>query len=172
MPAVKMTLHQCIFVLSSSWDGRPYGCNRHRPKRGGCFAPFGGRARSPSNKMWSKPRPTSVLSAILIHPAVWPQQTWAENWGWEGKVGSPSNTIYPGPRPTSVPSSILIHPAVWPQQARAKIGGCAHFGAGELCPHLTQCDLDRGPPPCQVSSWSIQPFGHNKMSQTGQITVW
>jgi len=25
--------------------------------------------------------PTSVPSGILIHPAVWPQQTWAENWG-------------------------------------------------------------------------------------------
>ena len=30
-------------VLSSSWDGRPFGCNRHGPKRGGgCCAPFGG----------------------------------------------------------------------------------------------------------------------------------
>jgi len=27
------------------------------------------------------PRPTSVPSGILIYPAVWPQQTWVENWG-------------------------------------------------------------------------------------------
>jgi len=27
------------------------------------------------------PRPTSLPSDILIHPAVWPQQTWADNWG-------------------------------------------------------------------------------------------
>jgi len=27
------------------------------------------------------PRPTSVPSGILIHPAVWPQKTCAENWG-------------------------------------------------------------------------------------------
>ena len=27
------------------------------------------------------PMPTSVPSAILIHPDVWPQYTWAENWG-------------------------------------------------------------------------------------------
>ena len=27
------------------------------------------------------PRPTSVPSGILIHPALWPQQTWTENWG-------------------------------------------------------------------------------------------
>ena len=31
--------------------------------------------------MWPGPRPTSVPSGILIHPAVWPQQTWAKNWG-------------------------------------------------------------------------------------------
>jgi len=37
------------------------------------------------------PRPTSIPSSILIHPAVWPQQTWAENWGlypfWGGELG-------------------------------------------------------------------------------------
>jgi len=38
-------------------------------------------AGSPSNAMWSAPRPTSVPSGILIHPGIWPQQTWAENWG-------------------------------------------------------------------------------------------
>jgi len=57
----------------------------------------------------------------LIHPAIWPRQTWAENWGlcplWEGELGpqSPSNRIWPGPRPTFVPSGILFHPTVWPQ---------------------------------------------------------
>ena len=29
-------------VLSSSWDGRPFGHNRRGPKRGGCCTPFGG----------------------------------------------------------------------------------------------------------------------------------
>jgi len=44
-----------------------------RPKLGGS-APFLGRgAGSPSSTMWPGPRPTSVPSAILIHPAVWPQ---------------------------------------------------------------------------------------------------
>ena len=37
-------------------------------------------------------RTTFVPSGILIHPAVWPQQTWAENWGLcplfgEGELG-------------------------------------------------------------------------------------
>jgi len=35
------------------------------------------------------------------------------------------------------------------------------LGEGELGPHLTQCGQGRGLPACQVSSWSIQPFGHN-----------
>jgi len=36
-------------------------------------------------------------------------------------------------------------------------------------PHLTQCGQGRGLPACQVSSSSIQPFGHSTpTSQTGQ----
>jgi len=27
------------------------------------------------------PRPTSIISGILVHPAIWPQYTWAENSG-------------------------------------------------------------------------------------------
>jgi len=40
---------------------------------------------------------------------------------------------------------------------------CPLFGGkGELGPHLAQCGLDQGPPPCQGPSWSVQPFGHNR----------
>jgi len=43
-----------------------------------------------------------LLSGILIYPAVWPQQTWGQNWGlcpfWGGGAGSPSNTLWPRPR--------------------------------------------------------------------------
>ena len=35
----------------------------------------------PCNTMRPGLRPTFVLSGSLIHPAVWPQQTSAENWG-------------------------------------------------------------------------------------------
>jgi len=49
--------------------------------------------------MSPEPRRTSVRSGILIHPAVWPQHTWAENWadcmcpsGRRG-AGSPSNSV-------------------------------------------------------------------------------
>jgi len=51
-------------------------------------------------------------SGILIHPAVWPQWTWAEKWGaavhvpvLEGELGL-HLTMWPGPRPTSMPSFI------------------------------------------------------------------
>jgi len=46
-------------------------------------------AGSPSNTMSPGPRSTFLRSGILIHPAVWPQQTWVEDWGLpgEGKLG-------------------------------------------------------------------------------------
>jgi len=43
--------------------------------------PFTWGTESPSNTMSPGTRPTSVASGILILPAVWPQQTCAENWG-------------------------------------------------------------------------------------------
>jgi len=42
---------------------------------------FWGGAGSLSNTVWREPRSTFVPSGILIHPSVWPQQTWAENGG-------------------------------------------------------------------------------------------
>ena len=77
------------------------------------------RQWSPFNTKSPGPRPTSVLSGILIYPVIWPQQIWAENWGavsiWGGGAGSPSNTMWPGLRPACAPSFILIHPTIWPQ---------------------------------------------------------
>jgi len=70
--------------------------------------------------MWPGRRPTSIPSGILIHPAVWPQQTWAGSWGAlplfsGGGAGSPSKTVWSKSRPTRTPSFILICPTVWPQ---------------------------------------------------------
>jgi len=45
------------------------------------YIPFVREAGCSSNTMSPGPRPTSVPSGILIHPAVRPQKTWAENWG-------------------------------------------------------------------------------------------
>ena len=47
----------------------------------GLFPLFGGGAESPFSTMWPGLRPTSMPSDILVHPAVWPQHTCAENWG-------------------------------------------------------------------------------------------
>ena len=70
------------------------------------------------------PRTTTVPSGIFINPAVWPQQTWAKNWGAEppflGGAGSPCSIMWPGLRPTSMPSFILIHPTVWPQYTNVR----------------------------------------------------
>jgi len=86
---------------------------------GEVLCPLYGGARSPSNTMTPGSKSTSVPSGILIHPAAWPQQTWADNWGlcpfWGGRAGSPSNRMWPGPRHTWLPSFILIHPTVWPK---------------------------------------------------------
>jgi len=43
-----------------------------------------------------------------------------------------------------------------------KLGALPPFWRGELSPHLAQCGLGWGLPPYQVSSWSIQLFGHNR----------
>ena len=70
---------------------------------------------------------------------VWPQQTWAENWGAVPlrRTASPSNTMWPRPRPSSVPSGILIIQPFGHNRHGPKTGVCP-FGDGELCPHLTQ----------------------------------
>jgi len=85
-------------------------------------------------------------------------------------AGSPSNTKLPGPRPSSIPSGILIHAAIWPQQIWTEYWGLCPFGEGKLGPHLTQCGHGRGLPACQVSSWSVQPFGtiHQRHRQDRQ----
>ena len=95
-----------------------FGHNRHGPKIAGgkgAVPLWAGGAGFPSNTMW----PIFLPSGILIHRAIWPQQTWAENSGncalWGGGSGSPSSTIWPGPRPTYLPSFILIRPTVWTQ---------------------------------------------------------
>jgi len=57
------------------WSTQPFGHNRHGPKIGGlCPLLRGAGAGSPSDTMSLGPRPTSLPSDILIHPAIWPQQ--------------------------------------------------------------------------------------------------
>ena len=139
-------------------------------KEGGCCAPFVGGAGFPSNTMWPGPTFTSVPSGILIHPAVWPQQTSAENWGlcflFREGVGSPYSTMWPGPRPTPMPSAILIHPAVLPQQTWAENWGLHPlFGDGKLGPHLTQSRLAEA---YLHTKWHLNPSSHLATTDMGR----
>jgi len=83
---------------------------------------------------------------------------------WGRGAVSPSITMWLGPRPTSMSNAILIHPAVRRQYKWAENWGGAlpPFWGGELVHHLAQCDLDQVPPPYQVASSCIQPFGHSR----------
>jgi len=90
----------------------------------GAPPPFwGGELGHTSNTKSPGPRSISVPSGILTHPAIWPQQIWADFFFgggglcpfMEGGAGCPSNTMWPVPTPTCVPSFILIHPTVWRQ---------------------------------------------------------
>jgi len=66
-----------------SWSIQRFGHNGRGPKIGeGVPPPFcEGGAGWLSNTKSPGPRPTSTPSGILIHPDIWPQQIWAENWG-------------------------------------------------------------------------------------------
>ena len=139
-------------VLSSSWHGRPFGHNRHGPKRG--------LLGSPSNTMWPGPRSTSVQSGILIHPAVWPQQTWAAHWGGLcpfrlGGAGSPStNVAWDEVYLIPSPSGVLIHPAVWPQQTWADNWGAVRapfWGTGSLSNTMSPGPRPTSVPKCMAS---------------------
>ena len=82
-------------------------------RKEGCCAPFVG-SWVPSNTIWPGPKPPSAPSGILVHLAVWPQQTWAENWGcapfWRG-AWSTSNTMRARPRPTYLRAKFHLDPS-------------------------------------------------------------
>jgi len=81
-----------------------------------------------------------------------------------GAAGSLSNIMWPRLRPTSITSSILTNQPFGHNTRAKKLGkGCCAplFCGEELGPYLTQCSQDRGSPPRQVSSWPIQPLGHD-----------
>jgi len=84
---------------------QPFGHTSHEPKIGGC-APLFWEGELCCHILKSPgPRSTSLPRGILNHPAIWPQQIWAENWGLcafgGGGAGSPSNNVA-GPRLTCI----------------------------------------------------------------------
>ena len=144
--------------------GRPFGHNRHGLKSGEllCLFPWGG-AGSPSNTVWPAPRPNSVPCGILIHPAVWPQWTWAKN--WEGAAVPPfvEGELGPYLRQCGLgrdlplyqwrldPSSILATT----DMGREVGGCCAPFGGGAGSPSNTMSPGLR--PTCVPSGILIHP---------------
>ena len=99
--------------------------------------------------MWPGPRYSSVPSGILLHPAVWPQQTWAENWGlcpfreWD-LVPILHNVAR---AETYLRAKFHLDPSsrLGTIDTAENLGGlCRFFKEVELRPHLTQCRLGRG----------------------------
>ena len=76
---------RCEVYLRTKWQLDPFSRYYSHNRHSGAAVPLclcgGGTLQSICNTMWHGPTPTSVPSGILIHPAVWPQQIWAKNWG-------------------------------------------------------------------------------------------
>ena len=116
---------------------------------GGSASFWGKGTGSPSNTTSLGLRPTSVRSSILIHPAIWPQQIWAENWG-EDELGPNLAQCRLGrDLPPSLPSDIVIHPSIWPQQIWAENWGLSLWWRGAGSPSSTMWP---GPRPTSTPS--------------------
>jgi len=72
--------------LRTKWhlDPSSHLATTDKPKIGGLSPPFlnVGELGPRLAQCGPGPRPTSIPSGILIHAAIWPQYTWAENWGF------------------------------------------------------------------------------------------
>ena len=132
-------------VLCSSWDGWPFGHNRH------------------------------THTQTILRPVFWdhpgepvPEENFWTLWCNGRLTEADTPTMCLGATPSGLISAHLHHPAIL-LQARCpsyrpidmgqKLGAAPLLG--ELGPHVTQCGLGWGLPPYQMASWSIQPFGHN-----------
>jgi len=78
-----------------------------------------------------------LLSGTLIHSAVWPQYTWAENWGLcplfgEEKMGPHLTQRAWAEAYLSTKWHLDLYPTIWPQQIWAANwgGDCAPLGEG------------------------------------------
>jgi len=147
-------------LSSSSWNRRPFGHNRHGPKRhGSCCVPFGGGDEGGTGFHLTQCGQGRGLPPYQV--ASWSNQPFGHN-----KHGSKSGVAVPLFRHLTecclgwdLPP---YHVASWCIQPFGhnrhgpKIGGCAPLV--ELGPHLTQCGQSWSLPPYQVASWSIQPL--------------
>jgi len=136
---------------------------------GGLLCPFPGavpaqESWAPSNAMLPVPWSTSVSSGVLNHPAVWPQQTWAEKWGllcsspW--RSWSPSNSMVWAEANLCTKCHLDPSSRLATTEIGQKLWGSVPL-LGELSLHLTQCGLSRGLPLIPSSVLIMQPFNHN-----------
>jgi len=161
-------------VLTSSWDGRPFGHNRHGLKIGGC-APFSGEGELgpylAQCRLGRGQPPCQVPS--------WSIQPFGHNsHGPKIEGCAPFGGGELGPHLAQrglgwgLPACQASSPASrLATKTWAEYWGYAPLGRGELVPSNTMWPGPR--PACQVSSWSIQPFGHKTPTspterQTGQ----
>jgi len=120
--------------------------------------------------MWPRQRPTSIPSDILIHPAVWPQQTWAKNWGCcatilGGKLGHHATQCGMGRGlPLYRVASLSMQP--FGHNTWTKIGRVVppFLGEGERGTHLTQCRLGRG----LRTKWHLTPSSRLATTNIGR----
>jgi len=104
------------------------------------------------------PRRIIVPRGILIHPAIWPQQTRAKKWGDVPIFSGTGRWFHIEHNVAWAEAYIHIKWHLDPCSRLAtidmsqKLGALPLFGGGVLGPHLTQCRLDRGLPPQQVAS--------------------
>jgi len=130
---------------------------------------WGGGVGSPSNTMSPGPKPTSIPSGILIHPAVLATIDMGRKLGalpplGEAEAGFPSNTMSLGPSPTSLLSGILIHPAMATTDiGRNLVEGLCPFGGGGAGSPSNTCM-----PSFILIHRTVWPQHTNVTSQTGQ----
>ena len=126
--------------------------------------------------MWPGPRSISILSGILIHPAVWPHYIGRKLGGCCAPVLGGEQ----GPHLTqcrlgrSLPPYQVASASIQlsgHNEHGPKIGGLCPF-LGELGPHRTQCDQGPGLPPCRIK-FHLNPSNrlatmYQRYRQTGQ----
>ena len=130
-------------------------------QKGRLLCPFaGGGSWAPSNTMWPRPRSTSLPSGILIHPSVWPQQTWAENsMGLCPFGGGVCPHLRQCGQGRGLPPYQVASSSIQPfghNRHRPKIGGLPFpfLGGGSLVPHVTSVTWSEAYP---RSKWHLDP---------------
>jgi len=126
-------------------------CSASKKSGVGCGRPTAAKILLSSTQNIRQQHPTEVFRPMYL------KQVLSSSWD-----GPPFGHNRHGPEPSSifVPTGILIHLAVWPQKDMGrKLRGAVPIFRGQLDPQLYTMSPGPSPvPPCQVPTWSIQPF--------------